>query len=91
MTERELFKKFYGLMRMRDGQIYGTCGLADVSEIEAVVSAALAGMSIVKITLVKASAEAAVELSKRPHSEPSKWSTGIQMLVFTHGRVRRDA
>lgn len=91
MTERELFKDFYRLMRMREGMVYGTCDLADVHEVNAIANAALAGMSITKIIVIQAKADKAIKLSKQPHNEPSQWSAGIQMLVHTHGRVRRSA
>ena len=91
MTERELFKAFYGLARMNEGQIYGACPLAEEYEVSAISAAVRAGMDDMAIIGIKHSAAIALEASKTNDYLPSRNSVRIQMLVFTFGRVRRNA
>lgn len=90
MTERELFRDFYAIARLMDGERYGDNPFADELEVCAIVAAARAGMSDMAILGVKHSAAMVMEYRQAQIAEPSRNSVALQLTVHTFGRVRRD-
>lgn len=90
MTSRELFKAFYGLARMNEGQIYGCCPFADEVEVVTIACAVRGGIDDMAILGIKHSAALALDARSAAKKEPSGRSVYIQTLVHTFGRVRRS-
>lgn len=93
MTNRELFYGFYRVWRLRESELSGlhhTQPGADELYIKLVAAAARMGLSDSEVEwLAFESAGVRVARSFGPY-EPSANSTKIQMLVHTHGRVRKS-
>lgn len=90
MTERDLFRRFYGIARATAGKRYGDEIFSEEQELMTAAEAARQGFSNYQI--LRARHAAAVTLDERAiqPAEPSRNSVAIQMMVFTFGRVRRS-
>lgn len=89
MTERDLFRCFYAIVRMTEGAEYGSEPFAEEQEVLAVAAAVRAGLDDYSILGMKHAAALALEERRKQRAEPSRRSAAIQSMVFTFGRVTR--
>ena len=91
MTKKKLFKNFYQLERMNQGEYCPFGPFVDEIIVNIIANAVRAGIDDMTILGIKHSATIALEDREKTHAEPSNNSVAIQMLMHTFGRVRRFA
>lgn len=88
MTDRELFRRFYGITR---NVMQGKPTFADDLRMMLAADAARAGFSNYQILLALNAAISTVIEKRLKHREPSKQSIAIQLTMHTFGRVTKGA
>ncbi|GHA05425.1 hypothetical protein [Oceanisphaera arctica] len=94
MNQREMFYGFYRAARLNESgfPVHLMDSTPDAQEQKYQIdrAALLAGFDDFTIMHAEWAADMALADRRRQHAEPSRHSVVIQMLMFTHGRVRRS-
>lgn len=94
MTKRELFYGFYRAARLNESAGYShslnTSPEAQEQRYQTDRAALLAGFDDFAIMHAEWAADVALSDRRQQPAEPSRHSVVIQMLMFSHGRVRRS-